>query len=115
MCGQADNAIRYTWWMDAVLTQHIVMTPGTCGGKPRIAGTRIRVQDIVVCHLEQGIPVADLVASRFPFLTEADVHAALAFYYDNREMIDAVMADEDRIAEDFKAAHPERVTVVPGE
>ena len=29
-------------------TEHIVATPGTCGGKPRIAGTRIRVQDIYV-------------------------------------------------------------------
>ncbi|MDX1964531.1 MAG: DUF433 domain-containing protein [Pirellulales bacterium] len=24
--------------------EHIVMTPGVCGGKPRIAGTRIKVQ-----------------------------------------------------------------------
>ena len=27
---------------------HIEITPGVCGGKPRIAGHRIRVQDIVV-------------------------------------------------------------------
>jgi uncharacterized protein (DUF433 family) len=27
---------------------YIVQTPGVCGGKPRIAAHRIRVQDIVV-------------------------------------------------------------------
>ncbi len=34
--------------MDKRIKQHIEITPGTCGGKPRIAGHRIRVQDIVV-------------------------------------------------------------------
>ena len=38
----------------AVLTQHIEMTPGVVGGKPRIAGTRIRVQDIVAMHIYSG-------------------------------------------------------------
>ncbi|MFM8633341.1 MAG: DUF433 domain-containing protein [Planctomycetia bacterium] len=26
---------------------HIEATPGTCGGKPRMTSTRIRVQDVV--------------------------------------------------------------------
>ena len=30
--------------------EHIEMTPGVCGGRPRIAGHRIRVQDIVIWH-----------------------------------------------------------------
>ena len=33
--------------MEAVMTQHIVMTPGVCGGRPRIDGHRIRVIDVV--------------------------------------------------------------------
>ena len=33
---------------------HIEITPGVCGGKPRIAGHRIRVQDVVVMHDEMG-------------------------------------------------------------
>ncbi|MCA2702552.1 MAG: DUF433 domain-containing protein [Microcystis sp. M179S2] len=28
-----------------VFTQHIEVTPGVCGGKPRIAGHRIKVRD----------------------------------------------------------------------
>lgn len=34
---------------------HIKKTPGVCGGKACIDGTRIRVMDIVVLH-EQGLP-----------------------------------------------------------
>jgi uncharacterized protein (DUF433 family) len=36
------------------IAEHIVKTPCTCGGKPRIAGSRIRVQDIVIWHEHQG-------------------------------------------------------------
>ena len=34
--------------------QHIAKTAGICGGKACIAGHRIRVMDIVVCHERTG-------------------------------------------------------------
>ena len=34
----------------STITEHIEITPGICGGKPRISGHRIRVEDIVICH-----------------------------------------------------------------
>ncbi len=34
--------------MTATIISHIEITPGICGGKPRIAGHRIRVEDIVI-------------------------------------------------------------------
>jgi uncharacterized protein (DUF433 family) len=33
---------------------HIEITEGICGGKPRIAGHRITVQDIVIWHERMG-------------------------------------------------------------
>jgi len=36
------------------LDEHIVSTPGVLGGKPRIAGHRISVQDIMVWHELMG-------------------------------------------------------------
>ncbi len=36
--------------MENILTQHIEITPGIVGGKPRIAGRRITVQNIVIWH-----------------------------------------------------------------
>jgi uncharacterized protein (DUF433 family) len=67
-------------------TVHIVATPGTCGGAPRIDGTRIRVSQIVLMT-EQGIS-ADEIVSSFPHLSLGQVYAALSFYHDHRAQID---------------------------
>ncbi|MFN0147636.1 MAG: DUF433 domain-containing protein [Dehalococcoidia bacterium] len=93
--------------MEAVLTQHIVMTPGTCGGKPRIAGTRIRVLDVVIYHERLGEPVSAILEA-FPHITAADVHAALAFYHDNRELIDEQIEAGRRAEADYRAKFPDR-------
>src|SRR5271166_6147395 len=73
--------------------EHIEITPGTCGGKPRIAGTRIRVQDIYVWHELQGQTV-DQIISQFPQLQHGDVYAALAYYWDHRDELDREMKEE---------------------
>ena len=39
----------------SVIPLHIEITPGVCGGKPRIAGHRIKVQDIAVWHEIMGL------------------------------------------------------------
>ncbi len=83
--------------MDTV-PAHIEATPGVAGGKPRIAGHRITVQDIVVWHERLGLS-ADEIATEYG-LSLADVYAALAFYYDHREDIDqAIRSDEQLIAD----------------
>ena len=81
--------------------QHVVVTPGTCGGKPRIAGTRIRVQDIVL-WTEQG-QSPDEIVTDFPHLSLADVHAALAYYFDHREEIERNIREADELAERMAA------------
>jgi uncharacterized protein (DUF433 family) len=79
--------------MDTILA-HVVVTPGVAGGKPRIAGHRITVQDIAVWHERLGLS-ADEIASEYA-LSLADVYAALAYYFDHREEIDqAIRADEE--------------------
>ena len=88
--------------------EHIVSTPGTCGGKPRIAGTRIRVQDVVVWHEAWGQSPEEIVTS-FPQLTLAQVHAALAYYYDHREEIRQHMRDAEALVEAFKQQYPSKV------
>jgi uncharacterized protein (DUF433 family) len=68
------------------LDEHIEITPGIAGGKPRIAGHRITVQNIVIWHDRLGMSV-DEIAAEYD-LTQADVHAALAYYFDHRAKID---------------------------
>ncbi len=74
--------------MPDVLTHHIVKTPNVCGGRACIAGHRIRVADIVVWHEHRGY-ATDEIVTLFPGLTLGDVHAALAYYFDNRQEIEA--------------------------
>jgi uncharacterized protein (DUF433 family) len=68
----------------------IVQTPRICGGRPRIVGTRITVQNIVI-DFNAGMKPEDIITER-THLTRAQVYAALAYYYANKEAIDAEIA-----------------------
>lgn len=70
----------------------IVRTPGVCGGRPRIAGRRLSVQQIAVLS-KQGLNPQE-IAQEYEGLTLAQVHAALAYYYANTEEIEAYLAAE---------------------
>ena len=91
-----------------VIREHIVATPDTCGGKPRIAGSRIRVKDVAIMHERQGISPQEIV-SEFPHLTLAGVHAALAYYHDHREEINAEITADRAWYEEQKAKSPSLV------
>jgi uncharacterized protein (DUF433 family) len=83
----------------------IVKTPGTCGGKPRIDGHRIKVEHIAVCHERMGMNPDEIVTSH-PSITLAQVHAALAYYYEHKAEIDADIEEGERFIEKLKANSP---------
>lgn len=80
---------------------HIQIDQAT--GKPCIAGTGIRVWDVYVLHERRGRTPDEIVAA-YPHITLADVHAALAHYWDNKEEIDRQMKEADEFVEQLKAA-----------
>ncbi len=85
--------------MESSLDRHIEVTPEKCGGRPCIAGTRVRVQDIVRDHELHGL-TAEQIAREYPQFGRAQVHAALAFYFDHREKIQRqIREDEEFVAE----------------
>ena len=88
------------------LDEHIELTPDTAGGRPRIRGRRITVQDIAIWHERLG-KSADEIASDY-HLSLADVHAALAYYFDHREEIDARMTEDRAFAEALRARTPSK-------
>lgn len=90
--------------MENVLTQHIEMTPGVAGGKPRIAGHRITVQNIVIWHEHLGMDT-DEIATEYG-LTLADVFAALAYYYDHHAEIDASIRDDEVFVNELRQQTP---------
>lgn len=71
---------------------HITSHPQICGGSPAIAGTRFPVRSVVMSVLKHGLTPEELV-EQFPYLTLAQIHDALAYYYDNREEVDRDLAE----------------------
>jgi uncharacterized protein (DUF433 family) len=92
----------------ATLPQHIEVTPGVAGGKPRIAGRRITVQNIVIWHERMGQTV-DEIATEYD-LTLADVYAALAYYFDHRSEIDLEIEESEAFVEALRENTPSKLT-----
>jgi len=92
---------------EKTLDQHIEITPGICGGKPRIAGHRITVQQIVIWHDRMG-KSADEIATEYD-LELSDVYAALAYYFDHREDIDRTIEDSAKWIEELRQKTPSLV------
>jgi uncharacterized protein (DUF433 family) len=81
----------------------ITRTPGIRGGRPRIAGTGVSVQRIVVLY-QQGLAPEEITAE-IPHLTLAQVYAALAYYHANREEVDSDIAAEESEANRLEEEH----------
>jgi uncharacterized protein (DUF433 family) len=86
----------------------IVRTPGTCGGRPRIAGHRLTVHNIAI-DFNAGRSPEEILAER-PQLSLAKIYAALTYYFANKDAIDAEIAADveeyDRLEAEYKAQMP---------
>ncbi len=100
--------------MEPVIENHIEKTPGVCGGKARVAGHRIRVQDIAIEHETWG-QSPDEIAANHRGLTLADVYAALAYYHDHRDAIQREIEEDRAFAEQFRKDHPDSVLTLAGD
>ena len=91
-----------------IISEHIEITPGVCGGKPRIAGHRIKVQDIVIWHERMGMS-PDEIVSQYPTITLADVYAALAYYHDHLQEIRQQSDEDEKFVRELQAKTPSLV------
>jgi uncharacterized protein (DUF433 family) len=94
--------------MTSVMADRITKTPGVCDGKACIAGHRVRVMDVVIWYEYMGMSPDDIV-DQIPGITLSDVHAALAYYYDNIEEIREDIRKNDAIAEQFRSRYPSKL------
>ena len=76
-------------------------------GQPaRLEGhARTRVAMIVTDYRWRGWSVEE-IALKYPYLTPAEVHSAMAYYFDHREEIDQELAAEHEEAEAWRHSHP---------
>lgn len=79
-------------------TPAIVRDPRRCGGDPILAGTRTTVHDVVsYTRLYEGN--LSQVQETLPHLSLDQIHAALAWYDENRKEIDDIL---ERRQEDYE-------------
>lgn len=75
---------------------HITEDSQVMSGSPCIAGTRVRVMDLVGAY-KAGVPVDELqeyFSSRA--LTLSEIHAALAYYFDHQDALEAAFAEDQK-------------------
>lgn len=89
------------------LDRHIEITPGIVGGKPRISGRRITVQNIAVWHERMGKSIDEIAAEHD--LSFAEIHAALAYYFDHRAEVDEALKQSEAFADEQRRATPSKL------
>lgn len=85
-----------------VIGEYIAVKPGFCGGKPHVAGHRIKVQHIAIWHRRMGLTPEEIVAT-YPSLSLPAVYAALAYYHSHRAEIGADIEADEKFTAVMKA------------
>ena len=82
----------------------IAVNPAVRNGRPFIIGTSVTVADVVIAHVYHRLD-ADAIAGWYD-LTLAQIHAALAYYYDHQAETDELVRHLIRKAETLAAERP---------
>lgn len=79
---------------------HIALTPE---GLPYIAGTRTKVEEVILDHLAYRWD-AEEIQRQHPDLTLGQIHSALAYYYDHQKELDRGIVNGLREVEHIRAS-----------
>jgi uncharacterized protein (DUF433 family) len=86
--------------------QLIVKTPGTCGGRARLAGKRVPVSS-VYRWFRRGCEPEDIL-EKFDGVALAEIYAAITYALSNLEETTSEIEREDRLS--ARASHPAAVS-----
>lgn len=90
--------------MSTEIASLLVRSTDICGGRLRIDGTRITINQMAALYIEGSRP--EEIADQYPHLTLAQVYTALAYYHANREEVEAdlaaEMAEADLLEKEFQ-------------
>ncbi|HOS06503.1 MAG TPA: DUF433 domain-containing protein [Syntrophorhabdaceae bacterium] len=73
-------------------------------GEPIISGTGIRVLDIAIRYQLMGMSPEEIINAH-PHIDLAQVHDALSYYYENKNLIDKMWKDELDEIEKLESSH----------
>src|SRR5690348_2984993 len=77
------------------------------GGDAYVAGTGVRVKQIVVYYKLGFSP--EQIADKYGHVNLAQVHAALAYYHANQDEIEAALSADDQAIEALEREHGARL------
>ena len=92
-----------------VVYPHVTKDPDVCSGRACVAGTRVRVMDVVAMH-NAGLRPEQIVAEFSSLQDVTDVYAALVYYADHKAEIEADFAEDGRLAAEVERERLERCT-----
>jgi len=98
------SRVKWISVMSTAIDTLLSRSPGICGGRIRIDGTRVTVHQVVTCY-QRGLTPEEIV-EQYPHTNLAQVYAALAYYHANRDEIDRELETETsdflRLADESK-------------
>jgi uncharacterized protein (DUF433 family) len=78
--------------------EHIILDKQ---GMPLIEGTTMKVVELVMAHKAHGWSPEEL-HFQHPYLSMSQIHSALAYYWEHKEMLDADIERREQYAEEMR-------------
>src|SRR5215510_7954634 len=78
-------------------------------GVPWIVGANTKVVEVVLDKLGYGWSPEE-IHRQHPHLSMAQIHAALSYYYEHKDEVDADIKRRDRLVEELRAQHKNPLT-----
>ncbi len=75
---------------------YIYMNPKILDGQPVIKNTRIKVIDIAIRYEFIGLSADDII-DEYPHLRLEQVHDALSYYYENKDILNNKLSEEQSL------------------
>jgi uncharacterized protein (DUF433 family) len=89
--------------MNATQTQYVEIRTNRAGqARAYLVGSRVRVQDVVILHERFGEAAEEIASSHLPQLTLAQVHGALAYFFEDPEAIWTAIREDHAFAMEMK-------------
>lgn len=88
----------------ATISKHIGLDDK---GRAWIAGTNTKVLEVVLDHVAHGLSAEEIHFQHYGSPSVAQIHAALAYYYDNKAELDAEIAQQVKEVENLRKASGE--------
>ena len=78
-------------------------------GTARIVGSNTPVKMVAVDHIVRGFSPVE-IHFQYPYLSMAEIHAALSYYFAHREAIDAEVDRDEAQADAIFSGRPKSIT-----